>query len=76
MAGSTVARAGISSWTRGGRGGGVAGEMLPPPTSTTAVAPGIRAARKRGLRQARWARIIYHRTEKLKANRRSPTDVD
>ncbi len=38
--------------------------------------PRIRAARKRGLRHARWARIIYHRTEKLKANRRSPTDVD
>jgi hypothetical protein len=38
--------------------------------------PRIRAARKRGLRHARWARIIYHRPEKLKANRRSPTDVD
>ena len=34
--------------------------------------PRIRAARKRGLRHARWARIIYHRTQKLKANRRSP----
>ena len=34
--------------------------------------PRIRAARKRGLRHARWARIIYHQTEKLKANRRSP----
>ena len=36
--------------------------------------PRIRAARKRGLRHARWDRIIYHRTEKLKANRRSPAD--
>ena len=36
--------------------------------------PRIRAARKRGLRHARWARIIYHQTEKLKANRRSPAD--
>ena len=38
--------------------------------------PRIRAARKRGLRHARWARIIYDQTEKLKANRRSPTDGD
>ena len=38
--------------------------------------PRIRAARRRGLRLARWARIAYHRTEKRKANRRSPTDVD
>ncbi len=36
--------------------------------------PRIRAARRRGLRHARWARIIYHRTQKLKANRRSPAD--
>ena len=38
--------------------------------------PRIRAARKRGLRQARWARIAYHRIQQSKANRRSPTDVD
>ena len=38
--------------------------------------PRIRAARKRGLRNARWARITYHRLQKAKANRRSPTDVD
>jgi putative transposase len=38
--------------------------------------PRIRAARKRGLRQARWARIAYHRIQQAKANRRSPTDVD
>ena len=38
--------------------------------------PRIRAARKRGLRQARWNRIIYHRIQQAKANRRSPTDVD
>lgn len=38
--------------------------------------PRIRAARKRGLRQARWARIAYHQLQKAKANRRSPTDVD
>ncbi|MBV8998624.1 MAG: DDE-type integrase/transposase/recombinase [Solirubrobacterales bacterium] len=38
--------------------------------------PRIRAARKRGLRQARWARIAYHRIHQAKANRRSPTDVD
>ncbi len=38
--------------------------------------PQIRAARKSGLRQARWARIAYHRTEQTKANRQSPTDVD
>jgi putative transposase len=36
----------------------------------------IRAARKRGLRHARWARIAYHRIKQAKANRRSPTDVD
>jgi len=36
----------------------------------------IRAARKRGLRHARWARIAYHRIQQSKANRRSPTDVD
>lgn len=38
--------------------------------------PRIRAARRRGLRQARWDRIIYHRIQQTKANRRSPTDVD
>jgi transposase InsO family protein len=38
--------------------------------------PKIRAARRRGLRHARWARIAYHRSQKAKANRRSPTDVD
>ncbi len=38
--------------------------------------PKIRAARKRGLRHARWARIAYHRIQHTKANRRSPTDVD
>lgn len=38
--------------------------------------PRIRAARKRGLRDARWARIAYHRIQQAKANRRSPTDVD
>jgi transposase InsO family protein len=38
--------------------------------------PRIRAARKRGLRHARWARITYHQLQKAKANRRSPTDVD
>jgi putative transposase len=37
--------------------------------------PRIRAARKRGLRQARWARIIYHRLQHAKANRRSPADA-
>jgi hypothetical protein len=36
--------------------------------------PRIRAARKRGLRHARWARIAYHRSLKAKANRRSPAD--
>jgi len=35
----------------------------------------IRAARKRGLRQARWARIAYHRIQ-AKAKRRSPADMD
>jgi putative transposase len=38
--------------------------------------PRIRAARKRGLRHARWARIAYHRIQQAKANRRSPTNVD
>lgn len=38
--------------------------------------PRIRAARKRGLRHARWARIAYHRLQQAKANRRSPTNVD
>jgi putative transposase len=38
--------------------------------------PRIRAARKRGLRHARWARIAYHRIQHAKANRRSPTTVD
>ena len=38
--------------------------------------PRIRAARKRGLRHARWARIAYHRIQQRKANRRSPPDVD
>lgn len=36
--------------------------------------PRIRAARRRGLRQARWARITYHRLQRAKANRRSPAD--
>jgi putative transposase len=36
--------------------------------------PRIRSARKRGLRLARWARIDYHRSQKHKANRRSPAD--
>jgi hypothetical protein len=36
----------------------------------------IRAARKRGLRQARWARVAYHRIQQAKADRRSPTDMD
>ena len=34
--------------------------------------PRIRAARRRGLRHARWARITYHRLQHAKANRRSP----
>jgi putative transposase len=38
--------------------------------------PRIRAARRRGLRHARWARIAYHQLQKAKAKRRSPTDVD
>ena len=38
--------------------------------------PQIRAARKHGLRHARWARIAYHRLQHAKANRRSPPDVD
>jgi transposase InsO family protein len=37
--------------------------------------PRIRAARKRGLRHARWARIAYHRIQQAKANRRSPADA-
>jgi putative transposase len=37
--------------------------------------PRIRAARKRGLRHARWDRIIYHRIQQSKANRRSPADA-
>jgi hypothetical protein len=36
----------------------------------------IRAARERGLRQTRWARIAYHRIKQAKANRRSSNDVD
>jgi putative transposase len=36
--------------------------------------PRIRAARRRGLRHARWARIAYHQSQKAKANRRSPAD--
>jgi putative transposase len=36
--------------------------------------PRIRAARRRGLRHARWARIQYHRSQQAKANRRSPAD--
>jgi putative transposase len=36
--------------------------------------PRIRAARRRGLRHARWARITYHRLQHAKANRRSPAD--
>jgi putative transposase len=37
--------------------------------------PRIRAARKRGLRHARWARIAYHRTQQAKANRRRRADA-
>ena len=37
--------------------------------------PRIRAARKRGLRQARWARIAYHPIQHAKANRRSRAHV-
>jgi putative transposase len=37
--------------------------------------PRIRAARKRGLRHARWARITYHRLQQAKATRRSPDEV-
>ncbi len=37
--------------------------------------PRIRAARKRGLRHARWDRIIYHRIQHAKANRRSRADA-
>jgi transposase InsO family protein len=47
-----------------------------PEDEHTGRGPRIRAARKRGLRQARWARIAYHRIQQAKANRRSPTDVD
>jgi transposase InsO family protein len=36
--------------------------------------PRIRAARRRGLRHARWARITYHRLQHVKANRRNPAD--
>jgi hypothetical protein len=36
--------------------------------------PRIRAAHRRGLRQARWARIAYDRIQQAKANRRSPAD--
>lgn len=36
--------------------------------------PRIRAARRRGLRHARWARIAYHRLQHTKANRRSPAN--
>ncbi len=36
--------------------------------------PRIRAARRRGLRHARWARITYHRIEQAKAKRRSHAD--
>jgi putative transposase len=36
--------------------------------------PRIRAARRRGLRHARWARITYHRLQHAKANRRSTAD--
>ena len=36
--------------------------------------PRIRAARRRGLRHARWDRIIYHRSHNAKANRQSPAD--
>ncbi len=38
--------------------------------------PRIRAARRRGLRHARWARIAYHQIQQAEANRRSPSDVD
>ena len=34
--------------------------------------PRIRAARRRGLRHARWARIIYHRSLKAKAHSPEP----
>ncbi len=34
--------------------------------------PKIRAARKRGLRQARWARIAYHQTQKQKSQPPEP----
>jgi len=34
--------------------------------------PRIRAARKRGLRHARWARIIYHRTQKAQSQPPEP----
>jgi len=36
--------------------------------------PRIRAARRRGLRHARWARITYHRIEQARAKRRSHAD--
>ena len=35
--------------------------------------PRIRAARERGLRHARWARITYHQLQQAKATRRAPT---
>jgi putative transposase len=37
--------------------------------------PRICVAGKRGLRHARWARMIYHRTEKLKANSPEPREM-
>ena len=37
--------------------------------------PRIRAARKRGLRHARWARITYHQLQQAKATRPSPNEV-
>jgi len=37
--------------------------------------PRIRAARKRGLRHARWARIAYHRIQQAKANRPEPVKL-
>ena len=37
--------------------------------------PRIRAARKRGLRHARWARITYHQLHQSKATRQGPDKV-
>jgi putative transposase len=37
--------------------------------------PRIRAARKRGIRHARWARITYHQLQQAKATRPSPNEV-